>query len=201
MRKLLLSVAAAGVLFAGQAQSAVLTFDDTSSLAFGYGGFTWTQMGVLDPSSLAIFANSGYNAGKISGDRIAYGSSGSDPAKISALSTFKLNSAYITAAWNDNLELKVAGLRGSSVVFSRTLILNATNPVREFFEWTGIDSVTFVSTGGTLHPGYSGGGNQFVIDNLVVNDAVPEATTWAMFIGGFGLIGATIRRRPKATIA
>ncbi|WP_253201435.1 PEPxxWA-CTERM sorting domain-containing protein [Sphingomonas quercus] len=43
----------------------------------------------------------------------------------------------------------------------------------------------------------------FAIDNLrfgvagqVVIPGVPEPATWAMFIGGFGLIGAAMRRRP-----
>jgi hypothetical protein len=30
--------------------------------------------------------------------------------------------------------------------------------------------------------------------------AVPEAATWAMFIGGFGLIGAAMRRRTRTTV-
>lgn len=34
----------------------------------------------------------------------------------------------------------------------------------------------------------------FEIDNLAIN-AVPEPTTWALFILGFGAIGATMRRR------
>lgn len=39
--------------------------------------------------------------------------------------------------------------------------------------------------------------NAFEFDNLAV--AVPEPTTWAMMIGGFGLLGAAVRRSRKAT--
>ena len=37
----------------------------------------------------------------------------------------------------------------------------------------------------------------FEFDNLAV--AVPEPTTWAMMIGGFGLLGAAVRRSRKVT--
>ena len=35
------------------------------------------------------------------------------------------------------------------------------------------------------------------IDNLVVNvaAAVPEPASWAMMVGGFGMLGAAMRRR------
>jgi choice-of-anchor C domain-containing protein len=38
------------------------------------------------------------------------------------------------------------------------------------------------------------------IDNVSIT-AVPEPATWAMMIGGFGLIGATARRRRTATVS
>jgi hypothetical protein len=42
--------------------------------------------------------------------------------------------------------------------------------------------------------------NAFEVDNIAVA-AVPEPATWAMMIGGFGLIGAAARRRARTTIA
>ena len=42
--------------------------------------------------------------------------------------------------------------------------------------------------------------NAFEVDNIAIA-AVPEPATWAMMIGGFGLIGAAARRRARATIA
>ena len=33
------------------------------------------------------------------------------------------------------------------------------------------------------------------VDNVSLTNAVPEPTTWALMIGGFGLAGATLRRR------
>lgn len=31
--------------------------------------------------------------------------------------------------------------------------------------------------------------------------SVPEPATWAMFIGGFGLVGSTLRRRRPASVS
>ncbi|MFD1611236.1 PEPxxWA-CTERM sorting domain-containing protein [Sphingomonas tabacisoli] len=42
--------------------------------------------------------------------------------------------------------------------------------------------------------------NSFEFDNLATA-AVPEPATWAMMLGGFGLIGAVSRRRARATVA
>nr|WP_084192404.1 PEPxxWA-CTERM sorting domain-containing protein [Parasphingorhabdus marina] len=33
----------------------------------------------------------------------------------------------------------------------------------------------------------------------IVSPAVPEPATWAMMIGGFGLVGGAMRRRKKLT--
>jgi hypothetical protein len=45
------------------------------------------------------------------------------------------------------------------------------------------------------------GGNDFAIDNIVVSAAVPEPTSWALMIGGFGLAGAALRRRRMIAVA
>lgn len=43
--------------------------------------------------------------------------------------------------------------------------------------------------------------NSFEFDNLAFAGAVPEPSTWAMLILGFGVVGGAMRRRQKATIA
>jgi hypothetical protein len=54
-----------------------------------------------------------------------------------------------------------------------------------------VSSVTFGSSG-----------DSFEFDNIAVTPSivsvVPEPATWAMMVGGFGLAGAALRRRPKA---
>jgi len=49
-------------------------------------------------------------------------------------------------------------------------------------------SVTFSSTT-----------NSFEVDNLAVSGVVPEPASWAMMIGGFGLMGSAVRRRRAQT--
>ena len=45
--------------------------------------------------------------------------------------------------------------------------------------------------------------DHWAVDNVLVTTtgAVPEPATWAMFIGGFGMIGGALRRRPKTRLA
>ncbi len=44
-------------------------------------------------------------------------------------------------------------------------------------------------------------GRAFEIDNIAVGGAVPEPATWAMMVLGFGLVGASVRRRTYALAA
>jgi len=59
-------------------------------------------------------------------------------------------------------------------------------------------SFTFVGTGNTetitLAATVPGNGGVF-FDDVSVSGAVPEPATWALMIGGFGMAGATLRRR------
>ena len=48
------------------------------------------------------------------------------------------------------------------------------------------------------------GFDQLVLDNITINavsSAVPEPTTWAMMIIGFGVVGAMARRRQALAFA
>ena len=81
-----------------------------------------------------------------------------------------------------NVSAFVGGMLSVSLDFA---INNAT-----FTSWNGaglgsFDRVVFSAN--------EGGG--FQLDNVNLAAAVPEASTWAMLIAGFGLVGATMRRR------
>ncbi len=61
---------------------------------------------------------------------------------------------------------------------------------------------TFALSGAGIHTLGIRTINFIAIDNLVVSDSAtsaPEPATWAMFIGGFGLIGAAMRKRQRIT--
>ncbi len=49
-----------------------------------------------------------------------------------------------------------------------------------------VSSVTF----------YGSGSQQ--LDNITVNGGVPEPASWAMMLGGFGLVGGIMRSRRKS---
>lgn len=61
-------------------------------------------------------------------------------------------------------------------------------------------------TGSPFGPITDGGSAQsvelpFTINGSLVGGAVPEPATWAMMMGGFGLVGGALRRRARATTA
>src|SRR5262245_17897393 len=97
--------------------AATLTFDDFPGAYYGtiptnYGGLQWTNFNylntVLDTSH---FGTSGYTFGTISSPRVAYNSFGRAASFISA-TPFNLDSAYLTGAWNDGLQVEVQGFVG-----------------------------------------------------------------------------------------
>ena len=78
------------------------------------------------------------------------------------------------------------------------------DPNGSFCNWTPIG----VSFGGTAYSiNFGGTANQTGFDNITFGSAtpgtgaVPEPSTWAMMLLGFGAVGAAMRRRRKRTLA
>ena len=162
----------------------VVTFDDLPETIDGYGvnngykDLNWSNVGELDSLGFVSLAGaSGYSAGVISPNNVAFNGGGL-PANISAARPFNLYAAYLTAGWNDNLQVRVLGLVGSNqVAFSNTCILSATTPTLVPFNFTNVTEVDFVSSGGTHHLGYQGSGKHFVMDNVAVSFVGPVSIT------------------------
>jgi hypothetical protein len=188
----------------------VLTFDNLANTASGlavpnmYGGssFTWTNFYYIN--SAQFNANngspSGFGYGTVSSPNVAYNFNGNS-ATLSSTTPFNLLSGDFTGAWNDNLTFKAQASTGGYVV---TRTLSATSPSLVTFDFYGITSVTFTSSGGTKHPGFNGSGTQFVLDNLTVSfgvgSAVPEPSTGVL--AGLacaiaGVAGTRWRRRRR----
>ncbi len=152
--------------------SELATFDDLSGSGLpvpaGYGGLTWSNFNYTIGSS---HPNSGYSAGTVSPPNAAYNPYG-NPASIISTGQVNFVSAYLTAAWNDNLQVQVKGYSGGTLVYSNSYILSATAPTLINFNYLGINEVDFISSGGTPHPGYSGSGTHFVMDNVVIGGSV-----------------------------
>ncbi|MCP6473655.1 PEPxxWA-CTERM sorting domain-containing protein, partial [Klebsiella pneumoniae] len=49
------------------------------------------------------------------------------------------------------------------------------------------------------YPGFAWNSAQ-ILDAYFGNGGIPEPTTWAMMIGGFGLVGGALRRRRSVQV-
>ncbi len=153
-------------------QPTLITFEGMprgqGTIPTGYSGFNWTLQYVdainypLNPS--------GYLVGLISGNYVAFGTE--LQWGFTNSTSFDLDSAYLTAAWSDNLQLHVTGSLNGTLLYDNTYTLSATTPTLITFNYLGVDTVMFAGSGGTHHSGYTGSGKQFAMDNLTVT--IPE---------------------------
>ncbi len=169
----------------------LLKFDDLdygSSVLSGYGGLVWENFYVIDPTT--VESPDGFLAGLISPNNVigntfyySYPTVGKganqepflpqDGVGSSVISSyfghlFILNSAYLTAAGNDNLLVTVEGYYLNKLVYSRTYKLSAVKPTSIKFPTQPVTRVFFTPSGGTPHKGYHAPGDVFVMDNLTV---------------------------------
>jgi hypothetical protein len=146
----------------------LLDFENGGSLPSGYGNFNWTNVNPLNGATYTPM--SGYHTVTCSGSYIIFILSGATMAmtRVVTGTTFTMNSFLATAAWDDNLNLTIKGLLSSTVIQTTSLILQVFNITLVELNWSGIDTLTMVSSGGTQHPNVVGGGNQVAIDNMCV---------------------------------
>jgi hypothetical protein len=185
------------------ANPTLITFDDLSVpglsvlIPNGYSGLQWQNFGCLNTATmLRLYGTNGYVNGVVSPNNVAANPNG-NPASfwLSTGETFDLDSAYLSGAWNDGLHIEVQGLVGNTVAYDMTYRVDSTAPSLIDFNYKGITSVQFMSSGGTLYNYPNGGhGEQFVLDNLTIR-VVPEPSTLT-FAGPAG-VALMIRRRLK----
>ena len=165
-----------------------ITFDeldpggDFSLIPDGYYGLQWNNWGVIDGWDSV----GGYENGVISKNNVAFAPYG-DPSSINYNGSFSLVSAYMTAAWQNGLQLEVKGLFNDIVTYDHTYTLNETGPTLINFNYMGIDEVNFQVLSGQ---------QQYVMDNLVVSIPVPEPFTLALVgLGALASLVAVHRKR------
>ncbi|MFZ0828868.1 MAG: PEP-CTERM sorting domain-containing protein [Verrucomicrobiia bacterium] len=144
----------------------------------GYAGLQWNNFFVTDvPQQLQAYPyDTGYANGLVSGNNEVYNAYGT-PALISD-GAFNLNSAYLTGAWNNGLQVEVQGFVGNTLTYDTTYTVNTTGPTLVNFNYLGVDKVNFISFGG-VSAGYGGTGTQFVMDNMTISP-VPEPSVLAL---------------------
>lgn len=187
------------MLPSGIARSATLvTFDDLPQPPFtdsrvpipnGYGGLTWQNFDYTD-GRFGELVDSGYDRGAVSPFFTAHNAFG-EPSALGGV-VFDLSSFYLTAAWNDGLQVDVQGFLGTDLLYDDLFVIDTNAPVFIQLDYLGVDRVTFNSHGGTRAPRLEFDGEQFVMDNLTVNVA-PEPAALALV--GLALAGRLLRRR------
>lgn len=150
-----------------------ITFDDLVNTAAGlnvpsgYRNFNWYNFGYLNART-NNYNPSGYPSSMVSPNNVAFNWSGTPAGIYVSTGSFNFVSAYLTAAWNNNLQVEAIGYNGSTVIYNTTNTLSATTPTLINFNFLGVTEVDFYSSGGTQHSGYTTSGEQFAIDNITV---------------------------------
>lgn len=189
------------------AQATVLTFDDLNGIGGGitipngYNGLNWDAVVVINPGvnyyengNLVTFKGSGVINGIVSPPNVAIAGFGLTNVGIPAIvsvpnGSFNFNSVYLTAAYDNDLNILVQGSLNGVTKYSETVIVNDASPTDFNFNYLDIDTLTFTSSGGV--PSYSSTGSPlFVLDNFTYNEPVPEPKTiLGILVGGSFLLG------------
>jgi hypothetical protein len=121
---------------------ALMTSDAILEIPNGYGGLNWSYWVAANNR---FYDGYGYINGTVSGDFIAYNSSGV-PATISRAEPFDFLGTYVTAAWprgETDGNVTVQGWRNGSVVYEDTFRLWNAGGVYFQADYQQVDKVTF----------------------------------------------------------
>ena len=109
---------------------------------------------------------------------------------------FDFGASNFTLTLNNNVSW-------TATTFNGWGFTNNSNAFGSISSVTGIDPTRVTITGNTLFVNWQGldyqSGNQIVVEFGA--GAIPEPASWMMLIGGFGMVGAAMRRRRVASIA
>ena len=164
-----------------------LSWDSGSNTYYKYEGFTWRNFGVLD-STRSSELTPGYAKANESGNYVAYNVCQQDLI-LSWLGngTFDFNSAFLTAAKTDHLDITVTGINtdsGHSQSLSCTLL--TSDRTKFYFNFKNIHTLTFSA----------GGDKNFAMDDFTFNEPVPIPATVLLF--GTAMVGLfAVRRKTR----
>jgi len=185
-------------------RATVVTFDDLSETGSGsyiptsYQGLVWSNFGaynaILDTNLPPIVGGglSGLYYGMVSPSNAASGGF-LGLSEIDSSTNFNFLSAYLTGAWNSNLNIEVQGFNGPTMLYDTTVVASATSPTLFTFDYLNVDRLTFDSFGGQS-AGFSGGGQNFVMDNFTF-DFVPEPSAFLLTVAGGLTLWAFLNRK------
>ena len=196
MKKLLLA-AAASMALASSANAATII---TEGFESGFGVFS--PSGQVQIATGADYQPCCFTTGNTTNHFVAFGSGNLPSGSIMSTvfdtlvgETYTLDFDYAAlGSGSESLFLTVGGQ-------TFTVSPVANNNLDTTF--TGA-TFTFLGTGaGTTLDIMSSGVNNVdaIIDNISVTGPIPEPATWAMMIGGFGLVGGAMRRARRSRSA
>jgi hypothetical protein len=141
--------------------------------------------------------------GAFSMDASNFGISGVQNIGVSALVGVFLDNAVpngtAPAARDDGVSFaSISPELGQIFFIGDGLTGSGTGSVQQFFAPTGATRLFLGSSDG--FGWYNNIGDARVTIDYTAAGVVPEPASWAMLIAGFGLVGATMRRRPRTAI-
>jgi len=176
--------------------SKVLTFDDITTNHYGvirdYGGLNWYNFHVTKGSK---DPGSGYDNGTVSGDYVAY----TPWVRVGSNSRYLMDfkGVYLTAAWHDDLNIKVEGILDEEIEYSQTVVVDTDEPTWFEFNFEHINYLKFTSFGGVQADNVEGSGTQFVMDNFTYTPLPePGSVLGLVTLGALGA-GSAIKRKQK----
>ena len=183
-----------GLSAATATQAAVITFDDLpatelDAIPDGYHGFNWGASPMVNVNYFHkdLLPNTGFENGVVSGDYAAF----NFLATTSTITgdQFDFNGAYLTAGWNDGLNIEVTGFLNNLALFTKTVVVNTQQAQWFDFNFMGINSLSLGAWGGTSIDGTEGN-DFFIMDNFTINEptAVPESSSLILLLLGLGWI-------------
>jgi len=218
MKKILLAAAAVAALAAAPAQAAVVGLDfegigNLNAVSNFYNGGGGTNYGVqFSPATLALVdadaGGSGNFANEPSADTVMFFLDANN-AILDFAAGFTTGFSFFYSSSTAASVTVYDGLGGTGNVLG-TLNLTAQgfdncsgDPTGGFCNWTAV-GVAFAGTAKSID--FGGTANQTAFDNITFGSdrpigAVPEPTTWAMMLLGFGAIGGAIRSSRRRLVA
>jgi hypothetical protein len=159
-----------------------------------YYGLNWDHIYVVD--SISYSYPSGYRNGLVSGRYVAWGigeagdehdhESFASVITVTNPDTFDFIGVYLTAGWNDDLNISVEGSLEGALLYSQSVVVDPFGPTWFDFDFINIDHLRFITSGGTHVPGFFSDGPSFVMDNFTFT---PEpATLLLLGLGGLALL-------------
>lgn len=179
-------------------QAAIITFDDLpvtelDAIPEGYQGFTWGNSFLTNVSYIHkdTLPGTGFETGVVSGDYAAF----NFLATTSVISgeQFDFNGAYLTAAWNEGLNIQVTGFLNNLALFTKTVVVSTQHAQWFDFDFAGINSLSFHASGGTG----TAGNDFFVMDNFTINESTPVSESSSLALLLLGITGILLGRKTK----